>query len=397
MSNKNAHETDSIDISDSLPTHPPRSTSQRASAVPASASKRLSSVSARRTSSRQPVSPSSTSTRGKLPVSTSTRRSSVTSSRASVSKRMVFAPTLPYGKKLVVGIILGIIVPIVLIIGLVRFLRPDESNLRAGAAADEGTKQLTFARESLSANRAAEALKAIENGQKIIAVAAPLDPRLAERLSSLKSQFATLQEEARTMSQDLMVQENHRQLTGRFARLPELDSAALDLLEKQCLAFLTNPVSPGAEANPSALTTYQKLVSDVQRLRDSIGPARKNIEDHYNAEQSAAARSEITVLVRQERFQAALDLLTTYRTKCPQGRFDDLQAYIDNASKRTWEAVKVFAESRIQDAQSAGLPAERRKKAYAEARQRLQEATERFGIPEQLEAASVLLQRIPAE
>lgn len=300
-------------------------------------------------------------------------------------------------KRLLLAVLLGILGPVTIIIGLVWFMRPDELSVRAGKALTDGERQVVLVRDALAAKRAVDAKRAIEQGRTIIDVPTPGDAALAEKLKVLGTQFQALLVEAERVERDMKVQQNLDRLHTQFVRLNSLDAAGLDTLEKQGLAFIANPVTPGAEADPVAIEAYRVQVDDIRRALDTIKPARQRLETARTAVQEAKARSEVAELVRGERFQAALDLIAGYRQQYPTGRFDEHHSFAENAAKRTWEAVKVYAESRIQDARQPGLPAAKRKQVVSEARKRLNEAIARFGIPEQVDAAKALLQQLPAE
>lgn len=307
------------------------------------------------------------------------------------------APAAPHSKRMTLILILGIAGPILVIVSLIWLLRPDELSVRAGKALEDGNRQMVLVRDAIAARRATEAMRAIEAGRKIIDVPTPADAGLNEKIKALNAQFQLFLVEAQRIERDLKVQQNIDSLHTRFTHMGELDNAGLDLLERQGLAFIANPVSPGGEADPVAIESYKTQVDDIRRTLDSIKVAKQRLDAARISVQETKARSEVAELVRRERFQEALDRIADYRQKFPAGRFDDHQAFVDNAAKRTWDAVKVYAESRIQDARTPGMPAAKRKLVVDQARKRLDEVIANFGIAEQVETAKALLQQLPGQ
>lgn len=291
----------------------------------------------------------------------------------------------------------GIVGPVVLILALIWIMTPNQVSARAAMALDEGGRLLLQAREAIATRRVAEAMRAIDAGRKSLDVPMPDDAALAQKLKEMSAQFQQVTAESQRLERDIAVQQNLDALLARFARLSEWNQTELDTLERQSLAFVANPIKPGADTDPAAVETYKSAVDHIRRNLDTIKLAQKKLEASRIAIQETKARSELTELIRRERFQEALDLLADYRQKYPEGRFDDHQTLVDNAIKRTWDAVKVYAESRIQDARTPGIPAVKRKQVIDQARKRLQEVVTNFGIPAQVDAAKALLQQLPAE
>ncbi len=357
------------------------------------ASDRLAAVrpTVQRPSARHQI--SSGSTRTAIPAHASGSSGRI----ATASRRLPAAQFLGQGgahphhsKRMTFAILLGIAGPVVIIIALVWMMRPDELSVRAGAALADGERQMQMAREAIAARRAGEALR-------IIDVPTPGDAALAGRLKALNAQFQQLLGEAQRVERDQKVEQNLSVLNGRFARMGELDNAGLDALERQGMAFIANPVNPGAEADPVAIEAYRTQVDDIRRSLDQIKTSRQRLAAAQTTVQETKAHTEVADLVRKERFQDALALVADYRQKFPAGKFDDHQSFIESAAKRSWEAAKMYAESRIQDARSVGIPAAKRKQAIEQARKRLNEVVANFGIADQVEAAKALLQQLPPE
>lgn len=358
-----------------------------------------------RSSQRQKI--SSGSTRTSLPAAASNRANRSASSshlNRGISTRLPASLLLgpdprpaqrTKARLLMILMVVIVLMPVPLIIGLRLWTRPDELATRATLAIQNGEQALTLVRDALSSRRIAEARKNLIATRQTLDVPAPSEARLTERLLALRGQCNDMQTEMDKIERDLKAQAHFQALMPKFNRLAELNAQELDALEKKSRDFMTNPIDPGAQTDATAAGTFRSLIDDIRRRIDTITAARQRLDTANANDQEGKARVEIAELVRTEHFQAALDRLADYKQKYPLGKFDDQQKFIENSAKRSWDAAKVYIESRLVDAKTPGVSASYRQQVIPEARKRLKEVVERFGVSAYVDEAKNLLKQIP--
>jgi hypothetical protein len=298
--------------------------------------------------------------------------------------------------RLTLGFVVGLMLPVVAIVGIIWLMRPNPLTAQAALALREADHQLSLAREALSSRRVESARQAVAAGKQSLAVPTPTDAQLIDQFKSVRQQLEKVETESVAVERDLNIETNHRQLMNQFTRVPMMDAKGLDALESYARAFLTNPADPKGAPDAAAVEAANATMMDgVRRQLDGIVKARQQLAAAETTDQVAKARAEVAGMVPGERFQAALDRLAEYQQRYPNGDFSDAKAFVENAAKRSWEAAKVYAESRVQDARSIGLPAAQRKQVITDAKRRMNEVIERFGIPEYVDQAKALLAQIP--
>jgi hypothetical protein len=298
-------------------------------------------------------------------------------------------------RRLIIIMALLILLPIPLILGLRQLTRPNEQNARAILAVQEVEQRLVLIRDAIAARRTADALQTLLTCRQSLEGPTPTDALLVERIKVLRGQCESMRIEAEAADREHKAQAAYQVLVARFNRQAELDATGLDALERSAKAFVANPVAPGTDLDAALLAPFQQMMDDVRRRIDGIALARQRDAAAQASMYEAKARVEIAELVRSERFQAALDRIGEYRTQHPQGKFDEQQQFVENAAKRSWEAAKVYAESRLADARTPGIPAVQRQQVVTEARRRLKEVIERFGIAAHVDEAKALLGQLP--
>ena len=180
-----------------------------------------------------------------------------------------------------------------------------------------------------------------------------------------------------------------------FRKLGELTDVELVELEKNAALFLKNPVEPPAGAREEHVADYLGFVQEIQSQMRKIEQEQTSRLAAISSEQVKMAHAEITVLVKQEQFKDALDKVASYKDKFAKGEFTQLDTFVQESVKQAWESASKYADNRYKDFQAPGLPKTVSDQALRDARARLQQVVDRFGIEEYVSQAQAMLAKYP--
>ncbi len=99
--------------------------------------------------------------------------------------------------------------------------------------------------------------------------------------------------------------------------------------------------------------------------------------------------------MKEERFQDALNKITQFKDKFEQAKFDHLRTFVEDSAKQAWESAQKYAESRYTDFKSPGIPKAIGEQALRDARTRLQQVIDKFGMDTYVSQAKALLEKYP--
>lgn len=289
------------------------------------------------------------------------------------------------------------------------FLREDENVKKAQALISEGESKYRLVETTLMNRQPRQAREAFNEGLKVIAVPElgnakdPIDehdPNLVSKVLALKAveigrKIRDTESRIDKLERDIKAEANHRQVMEGFRTIADLSDA--DLIEHEKLAglFLKNPVEPPAGGRDEYVADYSGLVQEVQSQMNRIEQEKTRRLEAITSDQEKLAHGEVKALVKQEQFKAALDKLGEYKDKFEQGNFAHLLSFVEASAKQAWESAQKYADSRYTDYKSPGIPKAIGEQALRDARTRLQQVVDRFGMDEYVSQAKALLDQYP--
>jgi hypothetical protein len=288
-------------------------------------------------------------------------------------------------------------------------LRENPMARDAQAILVEGDVKLKLIESTLNNRQPKDARAAFNDGLKALTVPMlgnakePIDehdPNLASvqqarRAVETAKKIRDLEPRIDKLERDLKAEGNHRQVMEGFRRLNELDEAALVEHEKLAGLFIKNPVEPPAGGRDDYMADYPGLIQEVQAQMYRIEQEKDRRLAAITSDQEKEAHGEVKALVKQENFKEALDKLDGYRDKFAKGNFEHLRAFVEASAKQSWESAKSYADSRFIDYKSPGIPKAIGEQALRDARTRLQQVVDRFGMDEYVSQAKGMLEKYP--
>ncbi len=190
---------------------------------------------------------------------------------------------------------------------------------------------------------------------------------------------------------DAIVADNISALEARFVKLTDLDDPQLVLLEKDLAKFLDNPVEPEAGRDDQRVKEYPVPINDFSQRMTAIVDETKRRRQRVTSLPEQEAYGAASTLIREEQFQEALAKIDELQRKFPDANMVKIRALIEETAKGTWETALKFATTNWDTAISPGSDTAQRAAALANARRRMTEVAERFGIDEYVRQAKAEL------
>lgn len=272
-------------------------------------------------------------------------------------------------------------------------LREDPRVPKAQAELAAAQAALESCRSALSNHDAKAAAAAYEEAVRVLAGSPGLGfakqnpdrtpemvPTLAARAWELRQEVDACKPKIDAAQRGLRADANVRSLRGRFEKLTD-EASDLDALRRDAESFIANPVEPAAGPNPEYVKEFGALVGDIQVRMASI---QQEVERRRVLRQQvpvAKARLVAEGLVKQERFQEALDKVAAIAKDSPDADLASVRQYISDAAEAAMKSVRKYAETCAADLAAPGTTDIQRNSSREGARRRLGEVIERFGIP----------------
>ena len=289
------------------------------------------------------------------------------------------------------------------------FLREPETVKSARAILVAGEGKYNLIENTIKNRQPNQARAAFNEGLKIIAVPElgnakePIDEhdpvlvnkQMAYKAVEIGKKIRDTESRIDKLERDIKAESNHRQVMEGFRKIAELDDAALVEHEKLVGLFIKNPVEPPAGGRDEYVADYSGLVQEVKSQEVRITQEQDRRLAAITSDQEKIAHGEVRSLVKEERFQEALNKLTEFKDKFEQGKFGDLRTFVENSAKQAWESAQKYADSRYTDFKSPGIPKAIGQQALRDARTRLTQVVERFGMEEYVAQAKALLEKYP--
>ncbi len=289
------------------------------------------------------------------------------------------------------------------------FLREPESLIKARAVLSEGEGRYNLIESTIKNRQPSQARAAFNEGLKVIAVPElgnakePIDehdPNLASKQLAFKAvdlgkKIRATESRIDKLERDIKAEANHRQVMEGFRKIAELDDAALVEHEKLTGLFVKNPVEPPAGGRDEYVADYSGMVQEVKSQMTRIEQEQARRLAAITSDQEKIAHGEVKALVKQEQFKAALDKLGEYKDKFEQGNFAHLRSFVEDSAKQAWESAQKYADSRYTDYKAPGIPKAIGEQALRDARTRLTQVVDRFGMDEYISQAKALLEKYP--
>ena len=293
--------------------------------------------------------------------------------------------------------------------GWFLFLRESPLKREAQAIISDGEGKLKLIESTIKNRQPRDARAAFNDGLKILAVPMlgnakePIDehdPNLASKQQAFRAvevakKIREYEPRIDKLERDLKAEANHRQVMEGFRKLGELDEAGLVEHEKFTGLFLKNPVEPPAGGRDEYIADYSGLVQEVQSQMARIEQEKDRRLASITSDQEKLAHGEVRALVKEERFQDALNKITEFKDKFEQAKFDHLRSFVEDSAKQAWESAQKYAESRHTDYKSPGIPKAIGEQALRDARSRLQQVVDKFGMDTYVSQAKALLEKYP--
>jgi hypothetical protein len=273
----------------------------------------------------------------------------------------------------------------------------------------EADRKLNLIASSLNNRQPKVAREAFDQGLKAITVPMlsnakdpidPHDPELASVAHARKAveiakKIRDTESRIDRVERDVKAEGNHRAVMAGFKNLSGLSEAELTELEKNANLFLKNPVEPPAGDREEYVRDYSILVQEVKAQMFRIEQEKERRVAALTSDQERLAHGEVDTLVKQELFKDALNKLDEFKAKFPDASFDNLRTYVEEAAKKAWESAEKYADSRYTDYKAPGIPKAVGDQALKDARVRLQQVVDRFGMDEYVSQAQALLNKYP--
>lgn len=293
--------------------------------------------------------------------------------------------------------------------GWYLFLRESPLKREAQVILTEGEGKLKMIETTIKNRQPREARAAFNDGLKVLAVPMlgnakePIDehdPNLASKQQAFKAvevakKIREFEPKIDKLERDLKAESNHRQVMEGFRKIGDLDEAALVEHEKLAGLFLKNPVEPPAGGRDEYVADYSGLVQEVQSQMNRIQQETDRRTAAITSDQEKLAHGEVRALVKEEQFQEALNKLTEFKDKFEKGDFTNLRTFVENSAKQAWESAQKYADSRFTDYKSPGIPKAIGDQALRDARTRLKQVVDKFGMDEYVKQAQDLLEKYP--
>ena len=289
------------------------------------------------------------------------------------------------------------------------FLRENPLAREAQMLLVEGDAKLLMIAKSLDNRQPAKARESFNEGLKLLAVPMlgnakePIDEHdaalasvgQASKAVELVKKIRATETRVDKVERDLKEESNHRTVMAGFSKLSDLNEADLVELEKNAGLFLKNPVEPPLGDRDEYMRDYPTLIQEVQAQMFRIEQEKDRREESITSDQVRLAHGEVKALVKQEQFKDALTKLDEYKAKYATANFDSLRSFVEEAGKKAWESAEKYANSRYIDYKAPGIPKAIGDQALKDARARLQQVVDRFGIDEYVGQAKALLEKYP--
>ncbi|MBA3700173.1 MAG: hypothetical protein H0W78_15090 [Planctomycetes bacterium] len=289
------------------------------------------------------------------------------------------------------------------------FLREDEGVKKAQAVVSEGENKYRMIETTLKNRQPREARAAFNDGLKVIAVPElgnakePIDEhdpllvskQLAYKAIEIGKKIRETEPRIDKLERDIKAEANHRQVMEGFRTIADLSEPALIEHEKLTGLFIANPVEPPAGGRDEYVADYAGMVQEVKSQMNRIDQEKDRRLAAITSDQEKLAHGEVKALVKQEQFKAALDKLGEYKDKFEQGNFAHLRSFVEDSAKQAWESAQKYADSRYTDYKAPGIPKTIGEQALRDARTRLQQVVDRFGMDEYISQAKALLDKYP--
>lgn len=289
------------------------------------------------------------------------------------------------------------------------FLRDNPLVREAQAILSAGEDKFKLIETTIKNRQPRLARDAFTEGLKLLAV--PLlanakepideqDPHLASKRQAYKAvelskKIHATEIRIEKIERDIKAEINHGQVMAAFSKISGLSEAELVDLEKNAGLFLKNPVEPPAGGRDEYVAEYLGMVQEVQSQMSKIEQEQTIRLAAISSDQVKIAHAEVKALVKAEQFKDALDKVASYKDKFQKGEFTQLDTFVNDSVKQTWASAKSYAENRFIDYQSPGLPKAVGDQALRDARVRLQQVVDRFGIDEYVSQAKAMLEKYP--
>lgn len=295
------------------------------------------------------------------------------------------------------GLILTLVLAVVVGLGVAGFWllnRGDPVKDAALAALADARGQLRSADALVYKSQPVEARQAVEAGRKALEQM-PSDPRFSSDKEEAKKEAERIEGLIGQVELDLKVESRQRELIDRIGRLtdPAIDPEKL-LADVQ--AFLLDPVgNASGQAGDEVKARYKTQIGGVQvaipRVQSEI--ARRSKEATTGPLQ--ITRNQVQGLMEQERFQEAIDLVVAKAAEFPQADFASVREWVADAAEKGWRSSRSQIDTRLADWRAPGVSEAQRQAALEEAKTRLKQVIERFGIPKYVDEAKAELAKLP--
>lgn len=311
------------------------------------------------------------------------------SSSSRLSPAQAFAQGVKANWKLVGGIVLGAAVLITL---LVLALMPNRRKEAIENAFLQGERALSAAETGMR-DRDPEAVKAaLERAAAALHPVPKDDPELVARCKEQQDKAIAFTLRLDELRQDQLVELRGRDLAARIAKVGDPASDPAKLLA-DIDAYLANPLDPGLGKRPDLEARYRIATNEVRTRRAQVDAEITRRQGAATDVPVREARLRCDALIRDERFQQAIEMLNEAAAKHPQADFGPLKVAVMDAAEAAWKQVTVLVDNRLADAANPTMSVPERARTKESARARVQGVIDTWGLPRYVEQARTLLAR----
>jgi hypothetical protein len=165
----------------------------------------------------------------------------------------------------------------------------------------------------------------------------------------------------------------------------------LDALEALITGYRENPLDPElGDSNPVNKEKYSTLIARLTGKEQDIIQERKHRLEGRTTAIQGQVNSKVSNLLRQQRYQAALDHIKAESKKWPEAQLEGEHDRVNTTAKEKWDVASKNADGKYKDGISATNNTANRKKALKAAIAGMTTVIERYGIDEYVREAKEL-------
>ena len=290
----------------------------------------------------------------------------------------------------------GLIIGVAAVVGLwyVGFREP-EWKKQADSILGQAGNLVKHVEDSINLRQPDQAQVAMVEAKKLLAdMDLHEDLGLRVRRDDMTEKLTALDERLLRAQRDQQVTANLKGVQDQFAKL--LDPAIeLDKLEADAKSFMEDPVRMSGVPDEAGAKPYAGQISQISSQLYRIATERTRRTNAQSTDPVIDAKGQARNKAADLRFQEALAIIDDYARRFPQAKFEAARAFIESEAEQSWGRTKRFVDSSYTEISAAGTTPTERKRLLTEARTKLDDVINKFGIDSYVSQAKDLRAKFP--